>query len=494
MEVDGRPITLSQFAAAMEQPGGLTVSDETLRCIAAAHERVVAAAAGQDPVYGLNTGLGGNLGHRIDSAEIAAFQYQIVAGRAVACGDPLPEPIGRGALLARILSAAKGYSGMSVEVFDHLCAVYRSGLSPVVPEFGSIGASDLTQNAHIAMAVLGEGEFWDDGAVAPAATGLERRGLLTPELRPKDGLALINHSGVTAALSAAALRRAQRGLLMMQNACLLSYEGYAANPQILDEAVNELRPAPGQAEAAAWFRKALQGSAPRPRRIQEALSFRCIAPVFGAASSALDRAVSVLEDEINGVPDSPVIFGDGQIQSTPNFHTSALALALEGVSLSLVSVANGSVQRMQRMMDPNLSGLPRYLAPRGARAAGFVPTQKTAASLLAEIRVGAVPAIADAAPVSDAVEDMAPMTPSAARKLDRQMKPFEYLAGLEAITAVQAIDLRDTPVLGRRTRDLHASLRGNIPFVEDDRPLSADIAAAVSLLRSEIGRQEEGAN
>ena len=484
LNLSGQTVSLVDFYKAIKQPCTLSANAEITDKLRSAHRHVLALANGDNPVYGLNTGLGANLGHRLNINEIADFQLQIIAGRAVACGDPLPQMIGKGALLSRILTASNGYSGISPALFTHLCHVFNAGLAPAIPQFGSIGASDLTQNAHLGLSVCGLAPLWQDKKLLEGEQAFNTNGINCPALQPKDGMVLVNHSGITVSLSAVALYEARIALDMAKLAIVLSYIGYDANQQILSEATNALRPAPGQQAAAAWFREALKSSANNPRRIQEALSFRTIAPVIGAAEYALAEATTIWECEANGVPDSPVILADGTMQSTANFHTPALALALQNLSLSLVGVANGSVQRMQRMMDPTLSGLPKYLTPQEGRSAGFVPSQKTALSLLADIGHNAMPVMMNPNPVSEAIEDMATMAPQAATKLSQQLKAFRLLIGLEVLVACQAIDLREHNPVGGVAEKLHALIRAQIPMLASDRPIGSDINLAAQILES----------
>ena len=457
----GPRVTLAQFCAALDDDA-LSVDASVDARLRATRRIVDAAAAGEAPVYGLNTGLGANLGHRIAPADIPAFQRQILEGRAVAVGPSLPPRTGRAMLLARLIGTAQGHSGMSVAMFDHLCALWRAGVSAPVPRYGSIGAADLTQNASWAMATL------EAGAEA---------GHHAPVLQPKDAMALINHSGLSVALAAEALERADETLGMLQLAAALSFEGYGANADIFDAALNDLRAAPGQAEMAAWFRAHLAPVA-NPRRVQDALSFRVLAPVMGAARDALTRAIAVWEDELNGASDNPVVLGEEAMRSTPNFHAPALALALEQVSLAMALVSSGCAMRVQRLMNPDLTGLPRYLSPVGGASAGFVPVQKTVAALAGDVRRHAMPVVFDAAPVSDAVEDVAPMSPLAALKLTDQAVPLALMAGIEAVVAAQARDLR-----GLAPTALHGALRARVPMLQADRPLGGDVDAAAEVLR-----------
>ena len=486
------PVTLDVFAALVAGDVPLDVQGDVRARLADARRVVDAAAAGAAPVYGLNTGLGANLGHRIAPADIAAFQHQLIAGRAVATGAPLPERIGRAVLLARILSACAGHSGMSLPVFDHLCAVFGAGLSPAVPRYGSIGAGDLTQNAVWALALLGQGQIWVDGVLTEAGAALAKAGLAVPELQPKDAMALINHGGLSAALAADALFQARLNLRMSRAATVMSYAGYGANRDIFLPQINALRRAPGQAEVAAWFTAQMPEAETTPRRIQDALSFRVVAPVLGAAQEACARAEAIWQDEANGTSDSPVVLGAQAMVSTPNFHAPALALALDHVALAMAMVANGAVQRIQRMMAPDLTGLPKYLSPVGGASAGLVPVQKTAAALLGDVRRHAMPGALDPAPVSDAVEDMAAMTPAAALKLGEQGVPFALLCGAEAVVAAQAMDLRGALPAGLAGA-LHAALRAEVAMVQEDRPLGGDVDVAARVL-ARVCAQETGEN
>ena len=485
MGLGGR-VTLTAFCAAIDGDAPLDVSAAVIDRLRAARAPVDRLAAGAAPVYGLNTGLGGNLAHRLAPAEIPAFQRQLVEGRAVATGEALLEPMGRAMLLARIVSAAAGRSGMSEVMFRHMIAVFDAGLSPVVPEFGSIGAADLTVNAVWAQGLLGRGGLWRADRVLPGDEALTQAGLVAPVLEPRDALALINTGAFSVARAAFALQAARQGLDMAKGAILLSYAGYGANREILRADVNALRPAPGQAEAAAWFRRHLDGCEDAPRRVQEALSFRLVATVTGAAQDALSRAIAVWEDEANAGADSPSVLDGGEMVSTAHYHAPALALALEGVSLAMAMLANGAVQRVQKLMNPALSGLPKYLSPVGGASAGMVPMQKTCAALLAEIRRHAMPVAFDPAPVSDSVEDMAAMTPLCAQKLAEQMHAFHLLAGTEALAAAQALDLRAPGARSPAVAALHDAVRDRVEMLQDDRPLGGDIPRAAEALRTVV--------
>jgi histidine ammonia-lyase len=460
MHIDGRDITLAGFLAAVDCETQLTVAPKIREHLVTARTHIDAAAAGDTPIYGLNTGLGANLGHRLSPSEITAFQRQTLEGRATAVGPDLPASTGRAVLLYRIISASKGHSGISPDLFDHLVWCFNTGLSPAIPHYGSIGAGDLTQLAPWALQICDTKD--------------------APNLQAKDAMALINHTGLTIALAARAITAAQITLRMAHHALLLTYIGYDANRDVLSAMANALRSANGQATCAQWLHTHLEGTQNNPRRIQEALSIRTAHTTLGAAQHATDQAAAALEIELNATSDSPALLPDGTLTSTANFHTPALALALDTVTLALTRVANDSLQRTQRLMNPDLTALPKYLSPKGGASAGFIPVQKTTASLLADIYHQATP-IPPPAPVSDSVEDVAPMTPQSATKLHTLTAPLKLLLSIEARTALQAIHLRD-PKLGPPADRIVKTLTNELPLLTEDRALGPEIEKAARLL------------
>lgn len=494
LHLDGSPIHLADFVKLAAGPVEISLSESVTRKLSQARSIVERYAAGDSPVYGLNTGLGANLGHRIGETDITGFQAQLLEGRMVGVGEPLCETTSRGALLARIVGASKGGSGLSHETLQAMIVLAERGMAPVLPSIGSIGAGDLVLAAHMGGALIGHGNIWVDGEKVPAAQALAQAGLAPLALKPKDALALANHSSVSLAVASFAAERARRGLTLSMAVAALSGEGYGINLSIFDERINALRHSSGQMEAAAWFRQAFKGSAlaspGSARSIQDALSFRTMASVFGAASASLRSLIQECEHELNGIADNPVVLiqdlqkpiqdadGDsqpGEMPSTANFHTPALALALDSLAIAQAQLANSGAQRIVKLMMPNLTGLAKYLSPRGGASAGFVPLQKTVAALLADIRLQAHPASIDAMPVSDGVEDVAPQTLLAGMKLQKQLKALSYLTSIEALIAAQAVDLRNSGRIGNVPADIHACVRSAAAMLDQDRPSGSDI-------------------
>lgn len=477
MRIGAAPISVADFVAACDGPVVAELTEAAWARIAAARVVVERHAAGDVPVYGLNTGLGGNLAHRVAPGEIAAFQAQILAGRSVGIGPVLAEGVSRGALLARLIGAAQGAAGVSPGVVRQMADMLARGLAPVIAARGSIGAGDLVLAAQMGACLTGAGELWLGGVRRPAGEALAAVGLAPVTLGPKDALALANHSCITLAQAALLVVRAERAMTLARGVATLAGEGYGMNLAIFDPRLQDLRPAAGQARAAAWFRAGFAGSslAGAARAIQDPLSFRTLAPVFGAAAWALAGLGQEVAVELNGASDSPAVLGD-TILSTANFHTPGLALALDALAIAHVHLATASAQRMVKLMAPQLTGLAKYLSPIGGASAGYVPLQKTAAALLGEIRLAATPASLDAMVVSEMVEDVAPQTPLAAMKLGTQLDAMAWLVSLEALVAAQAADLRGG-TLGRAGALLHRAVRGAAPALAEDRAGTLDLAA-----------------
>lgn len=492
LDLDGGPISLRRIAELARGPADIRLSDGVRTRLAQARAVVESYLAdGSVPVYGLNTGLGGNVRYRLKPEEIQPFQEQMIVGRCIGMGPPLAEPLCRAVLAARIVGLAQGGSGLSPALLDLLIAMLRTGVTPVIPSRGSIGAGDLGLVAHLAAVVIGRGEAWFGGRILPGAEALAAAGLAPATLGAKDGLGLLNASPVTTAHGALTLVALEDLLLQAAATATLAMEGYGANPAILDPRLAAARPAGGQVEATRLFRAMMAGSAllapGAARAIQDALSFRTLGPLFGVAFAALAHAAREVEIELNGAVDNPlVLIDDGIILSTTNFHTPAIALAFDTLAIALTHLASAGVQRIQKLMNPHLSGLPKYLSPVGGASTGFNSLQKTAAALYGEIRLEAGPASLDAVPVSEIVEDHAPQSPLTIAKLARQMALFRMLVAIEAMVAAQAADLRGFVPLGAGSGLIHRAVRSVVPKLDADRETGPDAMKVLAMLTPEL--------
>ena len=370
---------------------------------------------------------------------------------------------------------------------------------PAVPEQGSLGASgDLAPLACLALPLIGRGRILTSTGVEPAADALAREGLAPLELQAKEGLALVNGTQGMLAIGILALARAERLLRAADVVAAMTIEASLGTDAPFDERLHALRPHPGQAASAANLRRLLDGSPIReshrdsPHLVQDAYSLRCTPQVHGASRDTVRHVASVLGIEVNAVSDNPIVFvgADGQpdeVRSGGNFHGMPVAVALDALALSLVSVASISDRRLYRLLDAKQSnGLPPFLVPESGLNSGFMLIQYTAASLVSESKSLAHPASVDSIPSSAGQEDHVSMGMTAARHARAVVANAEIVLALEALGAAQALDLRAPLQPGPATpAAVHDAIRARVPFVEHDREFGDDIAAAVDLLRSD---------
>lgn len=461
---DGAPVRLTPVA---------------LRRLERARKIVERFASGERKVYGLNTGLGAAVDTALKPHEVAAFQRQAVMARAVGVGDFLATDEVRAALFVRLAGLAHGASGLSPNVAQAIARMLNRRVHPKVRRIGTLGEADLSPMAQLFLPLVGQGEAELDGKRLSGAAALKRARIAAPALGPKDAIALLNSNGYSVGKGALVLHDARRVLEAATLAGALSLEAAAANLSPIDPRAVALRPAPGQAEASKLVLSWLAGSALRrqkkPRRVQDPLSFRCLAPVNGAAFDQLGRATASIEADLHGAGDSPaVLLAAGELMSTVNFDTTATALAFESLGLALSHVAAISVWRIVKLMSSGFSGLPRFLTPMDGARTGFATVQKTASALEAGIRTLAQPVGALSAPVADSVEDYAPMTPLVVEKTHALVQRLARLAAIEFVTAAQAIDLRGDVQLGRGTAKAFATVRRHVKKLDEDRPTGPD--------------------
>ncbi|WP_307130107.1 HAL/PAL/TAL family ammonia-lyase [Streptomyces aurantiacus] len=478
--VDGRTLSCEDVAAVALHGARVVLADEVLPRLARDRAVVDDVVDRQVPTYGLTTGLGSRSSYALPRDELAQFSVRTVRGRANAVGDPLPVPVVRAALVARVNGLAGGGSGVSPEIVPLLVGMLNSRVHPVVPEVGSIGASDLCQMAHVGLVVIGEGRAELLGEVLDGAAALRRARLSPAELGPKDGHVLCSASPLAAGHGGLVLHEAATVLTLAQAVTALTFEGFRANTSPLDARVLGLRPAPGQSRAAAELLALLAGgdlTDPRhARRVQDPISLRCAAQVHGALHSALDFAGAALDPELNGSGDNPVVLADsGEILSSGNFHTPALALAFDTLALALTQTAAISAERMRRLLNPGLSGLPANLSPYGPERSGFAPLAKTAQALVAEIRLLSAPVSTDPRHGADGVEDDSTNAALGARRLSTMLVRLRQLLAVEALAAAQAVDLASPAALGRGPVVLRTAIRELVPRLDDDRPCGADV-------------------
>jgi histidine ammonia-lyase len=459
--------------------------------VRAARHAVEEAVRRGDVVYGVTTGFGALSDTLIDPAKAAALQDGIVTSHATAVGRPLSRLEARAMLLLRAHVLALGHSGVRPEVVDLMVQMLNRDVIPAVPEQGSLGASgDLAPLACLALPLIGRGRVLAEDGVEPAADALAREGLSPLVLAAKEGLALVNGTQGMLAVGILALDRAERLARTADVVAAMTIEAALGTDAPFDERLQRLRPHAGQAASASNLRRLLAGSPilashrDSTHLVQDAYSLRCAPQVHGATRDTVAHASGVLRIEANSVSDNPVVLEGGEIRSGGNFHGMPVAVALDSLALSLVSLASISDRRLYRLLDPKQSnGLPPFLVPESGLNSGFMLVQYTAASLVSECKSLAHPASADSIPSSAGQEDHVSMGMTSARHAREIVGNAETVLALEALAAAQALDLRAPLEPGAATRAAHDELRAAVPFVQHDREFGPDIGAAVDLVR-----------
>lgn len=481
----GAGIRIEDVAAVAREARKVEIAPAVFERLRKARSVLDRAAASGQKIYGLNTGLGANLGASV-TGDAGAFQRQLLDGRSGAVGEPLPTDVVRATMFSRAAMLSVGGSGISPEVLAALVAALNAGAHPLMPSLGSIGASDLVLLTALARFLIAEGEACIGAERLPAAEALARAGLSAVSLAPKDGLSLISASAVSAGQGALAVADALTVLDQQQQAGALTMEGLGANHGILDPRLHAARPAAGQVEAAARLREILSGDGERtPPALQDPLSIRCMPSIHGAVIAAIGHARQAVEVELNCAADNPlVLIDDAVVVPTGNFHTAALALAFETLGLAVAQAAAASAARFIQLTGSGRNGLPKYLSPAGGASAGFVPLQKTVSAILAAIRHKANPVMLDFLPVSEGVEDHATGAPLAISKCAEMIGLWRRLIALELMAAAQAVDLREGARLAPGAGRIHAAVRALVAPLRDDRPLGPDAEVLYAALSS----------
>ncbi len=493
LELEGRSLALEEveLVAAPEASPEVRLADagrENLRQGRRVIERVLESG---EAVYGVNTGFGRLAEVVVPPEARRELQSNLIRSHSAGVGDPLPTEVVRAIMLLRANALARGNSGCRPEVVDALLALLNHKLHPVVPSWGSVGASgDLAPLAHVALALTGEGEMEREGRVEPAEHALKGVGLSPLELRAKEGLALINGTQATTALGILSLLRAERAVEVAEVAGATSLEGLMGTPQAFRAKVQEARPHPGQVTSASRLRALMEDSEIREShrhgdpRVQDAYSLRCMPQVHGAAREALGYVRRILVTEANSATDNPLVFpDDGSVVSAGNFHGQVVAQALDFLCMALADLASISERRLERLLNPDLSGLPAFLSPEPGLRSGLMIAQVTVVDLLSEMRTLAHPASVDSVPTSAGQEDHVSMGLWAGRKVFRAVECLERVLGIELLAGVQALEFRRPLEPARRLRRVRSAVRERVPAVEEDRVLAPDLEAMARLVR-----------
>jgi histidine ammonia-lyase len=492
--------------------GGLTLTLEpgAHAAIAASAAVVQAAAAGDAPVYGVNTGFGKLASKRISAGELEALQRNLIRSHSVGVGAPLQPPVVRLMLALKAASLARGYSGVRQEVVDTILAVHNAGLVPYVPSQGSVGASgDLAPLSHMTLALMGEGEMLVDGERVPALGALERAGIAPLTLHAKEGLALINGTQTSTALALHALIAFEPVLESALVIGALTVDATRGSDGPFDPRIHELRGQPGQIDVARYYRALLAGSEIRQShvegddRVQDPYCLRCQPQVVGACLDQLRHAALVLVREANAVTDNPLVFADaansagaGVLISGGNFHAEPVALAADAMAVAIAEVGAIAERRIAMLIDAGVSQLPPFLSADAGLNSGFMIAHVTAASLASENKSLAHPASVDSLPTSANQEDHVSMATFAARRLQPMIANVAVILGIEWLACAQGVEFLRPLRSSHPLEQAHALLRAQCAAMPTDRYLAPDIERATALVTegalSSVFRNIEG--
>lgn len=495
--IDGNSLTLEDLIKVSRENLEVEISEEAKKKIIQSRKIVDDFVKQEKIVYGITTGFGKFSDVKISKDETRELQKNLIMSHSVGVGNPLDEEISRGIMLLRANALAKGFSGIRLSTIETLIKMLNNGVHPIIPEKGSLGASgDLAPLSHMVLPMLGLGEAMYKGIRMSGKSAMEKAKIDVIELTSKEGLALINGTQVMTAIGAITVYDAINLLKAADIAACLSFEAQNGIITALDKKVHEVRPHKGQIETAKNMLEILKNSKMTTEqgeiRVQDAYSLRCTPQVHGASKDAINYIIKKIEIEMNSVTDNPIIFGETlQAISGGNFHGQPMALLFDFMSIALAELANISERRLERLVNPSLSGLPAFLVEKGGLNSGFMIVQYSAASLVSENKVLSHPASVDSIPSSANQEDHVSMGTIGARKAREIFKNSRNVIAMEIMAACQAIDLRGKKKLGVGSEAAYTVVRKYIEKVVDDRVLYKDIKKSNELIEELISEVEE---
>lgn len=488
-----RKLTLEDLVNVTRKGYQVEISESAYEKIARARKLVDTYVEEKRVSYGITTGFGKFCDTVISKEETGELQKNLIMSHACGVGNPLPIDVVRGIMLLRVVNLTKGYSGARKVTVDTLVEMINKGVTPFIPEKGSLGASgDLAPLAHMVLVMLGLGKAFYKGELLDGKEAMEKAGVaILPELSSKEGLALINGTQVMTSVGAHATYDAINLMKHLDLAGALTIEALNGITCAFDPRVHEIRGHQGQIRTAENFRKMLAGSGNTTKqgdlRVQDPYVLRCIPQIHGASKDALEYLRYKVETEMDAVTDNPIIFVDtDDVISGGNFHGQPMALVFDYLGIAISEMANVSERRIERLVNPNLNyGLPAFLVENGGVNSGFMIVQYAAAAVVSENKVLAHPASVDSIPSSANQEDHVSMGTIAARKAGEIMRNARKVIAMELLCACQGIDLRKAQdKLGAGTKDAYKLVREIVSYYDKDRVMNLDINAVEDLIES----------
>ncbi|GED66360.1 histidine ammonia-lyase 2 [Brevibacillus reuszeri] len=488
VKLDGDHLRIEEVVSIARRFTTIELTLESIEKVRHSRSMVEKMVSENRVVYGITTGFGKFSDVMVQGEDVSRLQENLIMSHACGMGDPYPTDVVRAMMALRINALAKGYSGIREETLMHLVEMCNRGVHPVIPQQGSLGASgDLAPLAHMVLVMLGKGQATVNDKLLTGSEALREVGLSPIRLQAKEGLALINGTQAMTAQLCLALYDARIALESAEVIASMTIEALRGIPKAFDPQLHLVRPHPGQQESAKRLLQHLAGSQRTTEqgelRVQDPYSLRCIPQVHGATRDTLEYVWTTVSRECNSVTDNPVLFTEtGDVISGGNFHGQPMAFAADFLAIAIAELANISERRTERLVNPQLSGLPGFLTENGGLHSGFMITQYVAASIVSENKVLCHPASVDSIPSSANQEDHVSMGTTSARKLRTVVANTTKVLAIEYLAAAQAIDF-GTGELGAGTSRAYQALRSVISRLHDDREMHPDLTKAEELVQ-----------
>ena len=491
ISIDGRSLTIEDLVAVARHNKLANLAPSARVAMEASRRMVEHIVATDRAVYGVTTGFGDLSMTNISSNDIRRLQQNLVRSHAVGAGSPFPSEIARAIMLLQANKLSIGCSGVSPDLPLLLLACLSAGVHPVIPRQGSVGASgDLAPLAHVALVLIGEGEAEVEGKVLPGEDALSSKGLHPVSLGPKEGLALLNGTEVSTAVAALAVHDAANLLTTAIVAGAMSLEALRGSDVPFSQALQDVRPHPGQGYVARQLRHLLRDSVivashTGSHKVQDPYSLRCMPQVIGASLDAVTYCKGVVETELNSATDNPLFFPESEkVISGGNFHAQPIALAMDFLKIAVAEIASMSERRIYLLLDATRSGLPAFLASKPGIESGLMITQNLAASLVSENKVLAHPASVDSIPTSGGMEDHVSMAPISARQAAEVIGNTARVLAVELLCASQGLYLSEQLQPGQGVAEALNEVRSLSPPLDTDRSTGKDIEVLARLVKS----------
>lgn len=482
--LDGETLSRKQVEQIIQKHAQVALSETAKERVIASRERIEQRLRDGAAIYGVNTGFGQLATIRIHEDDNELLQLNLLRSNVTGVGEPFPEDVVRGMMVLRANALARGFSGIRLETIELLLALINTGVTPVVPSQGSVGASgDLAPLSHLALVLVGEGKAVYNGVTMSGDKALKAAGLSPVVLKAKEGLALVNGTQAMGAVGAVTLNEAERIGIIADMAASLTMEALRSIRCAFDPALLAVRPHPEMEEVGARIRQNIDGSKRVTKqgelRMQDAYSIRCIPQVHAASWQSFYHAERIVDVEINATTDNPVVLESGDVLSGGHFHGQPIAFAMDFLKFGLCEWGNISERRTERLVNPHLNeGLPPFLATNPGIECGLMIAQYTAASIVSENKVLAHPSCVDSIPTSGNQEDHVSMGTTSARQARQIAHNVAKIIAIELICASQAIYLDNAEAqLAPKTAAFLQTVRSFCPPLTTDQPIGDEIEA-----------------